>query len=65
MAGSSQGRQRGPPRGPNIASWQTGVNVNVPGRQTIRVLGYYGGAIRYREQTEQVAAGGYKELMFD
>jgi cation diffusion facilitator CzcD-associated flavoprotein CzcO len=47
-----------------IPSWQTGVNVNVPGRQTIRVLGYYGGAIRYREQTEQVAAEGYKELIF-
>jgi hypothetical protein len=48
----------------NIPSWQTGVNANVPGRQTIRVLGYYGGAMRYRELTEKIAAGGYKELAF-
>jgi len=47
-----------------IPSWQTGVNANVPGRQTIRVLGYYGGAVRYRELAEKVAAGGYKELAF-
>lgn len=47
-----------------IPSWQTGVNANVPGRQNIRVLGYYGGAARYREIAEQVADGGYKELMF-
>ncbi|MEC8204839.1 MAG: cyclohexanone monooxygenase, partial [Pseudomonadota bacterium] len=47
-----------------IPSWQTGVNANVPGRQNIRVLGYYGGATRYREIAEQVADGGYKELMF-
>ncbi|MEL0019866.1 MAG: hypothetical protein VW709_08305, partial [Rickettsiales bacterium] len=48
----------------NIPSWQTGVNVNVPGRQTIRVLGYYGGAVRYREVADQVVAGKYKELIF-
>lgn len=48
----------------NIPSWQTGVNVNVPGRQTIRVLGYYGGAVRYREVADQVVAGDYKELIF-
>ncbi|PPR65034.1 MAG: hypothetical protein CFH10_00055, partial [Alphaproteobacteria bacterium MarineAlpha4_Bin2] len=47
-----------------IPSWQTGVNANVPGRQTIRVLGYYGGAARYRELAKKVEAGGYKELMF-
>ena len=47
-----------------IPSWQTGVNANVPGRQSIRVLGYYGGAVRYREIADQVAAGGYKELIF-
>ena len=47
-----------------IPSWQTGVNANVPGRQTIRVLGYYGGAVRYRELAERVTARGYKELAF-
>jgi cation diffusion facilitator CzcD-associated flavoprotein CzcO len=47
-----------------IPSWQTGVNANVPGRQNVRVLGYYGGAVRYRELTESVAADGYKELKF-
>ena len=47
-----------------IPSWQTGVNANVPSRQAIRVLGYYCGAVRYRELTERVAAGGYKEMLF-
>lgn len=47
-----------------IPSWQTGVNANVPGRQTPRVLGYYGGAVQYRDLTRKVAAGGYRELMF-
>jgi cation diffusion facilitator CzcD-associated flavoprotein CzcO len=47
-----------------IPSWQTGVNQNVPGRQTPRILGYNGGAVRYRKITERVAAGGYKELKF-
>jgi len=28
------------------------------------VLGYYGGAVRYREVADQVVAGGYKELIF-
>ena len=47
-----------------IPSWQTGVNANIPGRQTPRVLGYYGGAVRYRELTKQVATGEYRELAF-
>ena len=47
-----------------IPSWQTGVNSYVSGRQSIRGRGYYGGAVRYREVAEQVAAGGYKELAF-
>ena len=47
-----------------IPSWQTGVTANVPGRQSIRVLGYYGGAVRYRELADKVAAGVYKELAF-
>ena len=47
-----------------VPGWQTGVNANVPGRQNLRVLGYYGGAVRYRELTEEVAAGGFKEFAF-
>ncbi len=47
-----------------VPGWQTGVNANVAGRQKLRVLGYYGGAVRYRELTDEVAAGGYKELAF-
>jgi hypothetical protein len=29
------------------------------------VLGYYAGAVEYRKRTGDVAAGGYRELMFD
>jgi cation diffusion facilitator CzcD-associated flavoprotein CzcO len=48
-----------------VNSWQTGVNRNVEGRQVRRVLGYYGGALAYRRRIEDVAAGGYRELLFD
>jgi len=48
-----------------VNSWQTGVNRNVDGRQVRRVLGYYGGAVEYRQRTGAVAAGGYRELLFD
>ena len=48
-----------------VNSWQTGVNRNVEGRQVRRVLGYYGGAVEYRQRTSDVAAGGYRELLFD
>jgi cation diffusion facilitator CzcD-associated flavoprotein CzcO len=47
-----------------INSWQTGVNRNVEGRQVRRVLGYYGGAVEYRRRTGDVAADGYRELLF-
>ena len=47
-----------------IPSWQSGVNANVPGRQTPRVLGYNGGAVRYRKMIEKVAAEGYKQFKF-
>src|SRR5438094_9369 len=47
-----------------INSWQTGVNRNVDGRQVRRVLGYSGGAVEYRRKTGDVAAGGYRELIF-
>jgi len=47
-----------------VNSWQTGVNRNVEGRQVRRVLGYYGGAVRYRRITQEVAAKGYQEFVF-
>ena len=47
-----------------IASWQTGVNQNVAGRNVPRILGYNGGAVKYRELIEAVAAANYKEFSF-
>ena len=47
-----------------IASWQTGVNQNVAGKQVPRVLGYNGGAGRYRKKAMAVADGGYREFDF-
>jgi cation diffusion facilitator CzcD-associated flavoprotein CzcO len=48
-----------------VNSWQTGVNRNVEGRQVRRVLGYYGGTVKYREKSQEVAAKGYQEFLFD
>jgi len=47
-----------------IASWQTGVNRNVEGRSAPRVLGYNGGAVRYRKIIEDVASREYEEFTF-
>jgi hypothetical protein len=47
-----------------IPSWQTGVNRNVEGRQVPRVLGYNGGAVRYRRMIEKQATEGYPEFLF-
>ena len=47
-----------------VNSWQTGVNRNVEGREVRRTLGYYGGAVRYRQKGAAVAAGGYGEFAF-
>ena len=47
-----------------IGSWQTGVNRNVEGRDVPRVLGYNGGAVKYRRMIEQVAADGYPGFAF-
>lgn len=48
-----------------VGSWQTGVNQNVEGKQTPRILGYNGGTVRYRRKSEEVADGGYKEFIFE
>ena len=47
-----------------IPSWQTGVNRNVEGRQVPRVLGYNGGAVRYRRMIAKQVAEGYPEFLF-
>ncbi|TCZ63629.1 flavin-containing monooxygenase [Roseicella aquatilis] len=47
-----------------VNSWQTGVNRNVEGREVRRTLGYYGGALRYRQEIGAVAEGGYREFTF-
>ncbi|MGE0419488.1 MAG: flavin-containing monooxygenase [Acetobacteraceae bacterium] len=47
-----------------VDSWQTGVNRNVEGRQVRRVLGYNGNGVHYRQTTDAVAKGGYKEFVF-
>ena len=47
-----------------IASWQTGVNRNVEGRGAPRVLGYNGGAVRYRKIIQDVATREYQEFVF-
>ena len=45
-----------------VDSWQTGVNINLEGRQT-RIVGMYsGGQPSYRRRCEETARGGYKEL---
>lgn len=40
-------------------SWMTGINRNVPGRQTRTFMAYAGGAPKYREKCDEVAASGY------
>ena len=46
----------------DVDSWQTGININLEGRQT-RIIGMYsGGQPSYRRRCEEVAQNGYKEL---
>jgi len=45
-------------------SWFTGINRNVEGRQTRRVLLYAGGANRYRRRCEAEVASGYAGFQF-
>ena len=48
-----------------IDSWMTGVNRNVEGRQTPRIMRYSGGHPAYREHCDAVAAAGYRQLALD
>ena len=45
-----------------VASWMTGVNRNVEGKQVPRVMRYIGGHPAYREHCDAVAASGYRHL---
>ena len=45
-----------------IASWMTGVNRNVEGKQKARIMRYSGGHPAYREHCDAVAADGYRKL---
>jgi len=43
-----------------IDSWMTGVNKNVPGRLKRTFMAYAGGAPKYRQKCDEVAARGYE-----
>ncbi len=45
-----------------VDSWMTGINRNVEGKQTRRIMRYSGGYPNYREHCDGVAAEGYREL---
>ena len=46
-----------------INSWFTGINSNVEGKQTRIIARYSGSAPAYRAKCDEVAAGGYQELL--
>ena len=45
-----------------VDSWQTGININLEGRQTRITAMYAGGQPSFRRRCEEVAQNGYKEL---
>jgi len=45
-----------------IDSWMTGVNRNVEGKQTRKIMRYSGGHPAFREHCDAVAAQGYRTL---
>ncbi|MSQ58191.1 MAG: NAD(P)/FAD-dependent oxidoreductase [Betaproteobacteria bacterium] len=46
-----------------VDSWMTGINQNVEGKQVRRIVRYSGSAPDYRKWCDDVAAGGYRELL--
>ena len=48
-----------------VDSWMTGINRNVEGRETRRILQYQGGAPAYREHCDKVAAEGYAGMVLE
>jgi cation diffusion facilitator CzcD-associated flavoprotein CzcO len=47
-----------------VDSWMMGINGNVAGKQTRTMLVYAGGAPKYREACDEVAAAGYAGFAF-
>jgi cation diffusion facilitator CzcD-associated flavoprotein CzcO len=45
-----------------IDSWQTGINTNIDGKQTRKIMRYSGGHPAFRRRCDAVAADGYREL---
>jgi cation diffusion facilitator CzcD-associated flavoprotein CzcO len=45
-----------------VDSWMTGINRNVAGKETRRIMRYSGGHPAFRARCEAVAAEGYREL---
>jgi cation diffusion facilitator CzcD-associated flavoprotein CzcO len=43
-----------------VDSWMTGVNKNVAGRQKRTFMAYAGGAPKYRQKCDEIAANGYE-----
>jgi len=43
-----------------VDSWMTGVNKNVPGRQKRTFMAYAGGAPKYRQKCDEIAANDYE-----
>ena len=48
-----------------VDSWMTGINRNVEGRQTRKIMRYSGGYPTYRAHCDTVAADGYREVALD
>jgi cation diffusion facilitator CzcD-associated flavoprotein CzcO len=48
-----------------VDSWMTGINRNVEGKQTRKIMRYSGGYPAYREHCDAVAADDYRELAVD
>ena len=47
-----------------VDSWMMGINSNVEGKNTRTFVVYAGGAPKYRERCDEVAAGGYTGFTF-
>jgi hypothetical protein len=47
----------------NVNSWMTGYNSNKKGKAQRRVVRYFGGLIKFREQCEDAAADNYRHLV--
>ncbi len=48
-----------------VDSWMTGINRNVDGKQTRKIMRYSGGYPAYREHCDAVAADAYHEIALD